>query len=157
STGEKSAITATDDDDDTISVYPPLFTAPQENDVWRILVEVPQVTVTLPDVDGSGHVTVADGSITEPKIASNAFTAAKFASDVGTEIATSVWGFECEDQGDINTCKELVQLSAAMLFGECDFDNDDTLTCQDSGGNETRLVIVYGTHAGDRTSVTGTP
>ena len=103
--------------------------------------------------DSIGASEVASDAIGASEIATNAIDADSLAADVGTEI----WAAECEDQGTVNSCKDMLQLIGSTLIGVCDYDGASTYTCQDPGGNETRIVFTYGSDAGDRTNVVATP
>lgn len=63
----------------------------------------------------------------------------------------------CVEDAAAGSCvsmREILCANLAYQAGEADFDNVSTYTIQDPSGTQNRIVLVYGTHAGDRTSST---
>lgn len=74
-------------------------------------------------LDGSGNMkagvqSIVNGAVTAAAIASDAFTAAKFAADVGTEFAAAVWDSIMDDT---HTAKHYMRGLIAGVFGKVVF------------------------------------
>lgn len=102
----------------------------------------------------SGKVSITDGAIAAATFAADAITAAKIASDVGTEIAAAVLAATVESEGTV-TVGGALRLMLAVLAGVTTV-SGATYTVKTSNGVATRVTFTLNASK-ERTAVTLAP
>ena len=128
-----------------------LNSAGSAGDPWATALPGAYGAGTAGKIIGDKLFSVASGGITSASISADAFTASKFASDVGNEFGTSLLDLANGVESGF-TLRAILRIVSSVLIGKASGFDINTPTFRDL--NDTKNRVISTTNATGRTSVT---